>query len=298
MAGRGLAPLAALAAELGDLKRVRDARGPESIATRLFIQAWRAVVAGTPIPAVAETVTADALAAIRLGAIDMAMMRRIGMGGPAGRAVLSSSLDAVAAPLAPGMVARLTRAVGVPLPQAATPEFVVALARQPRAGATSPGKPRILLEPPESHADHCLVVAVLGCLFAGRYGGDPATVFLAGLIHHAHNAVLPDSGFAGEVMLGEHLAPIMHRLFAEAYATLPQGPAELARLAMVHAASADTPEGRAFNAADVVDRVLQQRHYADVAGFTLDKAIGDLELVHAGPLQAFQNDVLAEAGLA
>ena len=29
--------------------------------------------------------------------------------------------------------------------------------------------------------------------------------FLSGLAHHLHNATLPDSGFAGEILLGEHL---------------------------------------------------------------------------------------------
>ena len=298
MAGRGLAPLAALAAELGDLKRIRDARGPDSIATKLFVRAWRALVAGTKVSVTSDVIVADALAAVRLGGMDLPMLRRVGLDGLASDAVLAASIRSVAGALAPETASTLARLAGSPLEQADAPGFVAALAGQPRAGATSPGKPRIVLEPPESHADHCLIVAVLGSLMADHFGGDRATAFMAGLIHHAHNAVLPDSGFAGEMLLGDHLAPVMKGLFEEAYATLPTALAERARAAMDHAASAETPEGRAFNAADVIDRVLQQRHYADVAGFTLDKAVGELELVHAGPLQSFQNGVLAEAGLA
>ncbi len=69
------------------------------------------------------------------------------------------------------------------------------------------------------------------------------------------------------------------------------------RAALATIGDAATPEGRAFNAADVMDRVLQMRQYDRVAAFTTAQALDDLELVHAGPLQAFHRAVLAEAGL-
>ena len=46
-----------------------------------------------------------------------------------------------------------------------------------------------------------------------------------------------------------------------------------------------------------MDRVLQMRQYERVARFTTAQALEDLELVHAGPLQAFHQAVLVEAGL-
>ena len=58
-----------------------------------------------------------------------------------------------------------------------------------------------------------------------------------------------------------------------------------------------TPVGRAFHAADVIDRVLQMRHYEQVAQFTTGQALDDMELVHAGPVQAFHTAVLRDAGL-
>ncbi|WP_204268457.1 hypothetical protein, partial [Escherichia coli] len=67
------------------------------------------------------------------------------------------------------------------------PAFVAALAEQPRAGVTCPGKPRILFEPPENHAEHCLVVAVYGVVLSPFYRADPGTVFLAAMAHHFHN---------------------------------------------------------------------------------------------------------------
>ena len=121
--------------------------------------------------------------------------------------------------------------------------------------------------------------------------------FVAGLAHHLHNASLPDSGFAGEILLGDALEPLMRRLFARELATLESAVAASVGSALALIGDADTPEGRAFNAADVIDRVLQMRQYDRVAAFTVDQALDDLNLVHAGPLQAFHQAVLREAGL-
>jgi 5'-deoxynucleotidase YfbR-like HD superfamily hydrolase len=212
-------------------------------------------------------------------------------------AILARSFDQVTSAVAVPLRARLRAQLGQPATTAAVPAFAEALIRQPRAGATCPGKPRLVLEPPENHGEHCLVVAVLGCVLAGLYGADPAVAFVAGMAHHLHNAWLPDSGFAGEILLGEELAPLMQRLFDRELATLSAPVAATVRRALATIGDADTPEGRAFNAADVMDRVLQMRQYERVAGFTTSQALVDLELVHAGPLQAFHHAVLAEAGL-
>jgi len=154
-----------------------------------------------------------------------------------------------------------------------------------------------VLEPPEGHGDHCLVVAVLAAVLAPRYGANPATAFLAGMSHHLHNAALPDSGFAGEILLGDHLGPILQMLFARELATLPEPLRGTVTAALAHIPDASTAVGRAFHAADVMDRVLQMRHYDQVARFTVDQALDDMDLVHAGPTQAFHQAVLQDAGL-
>ena len=287
--------LVPLAAELGDLKRIRDAISPDSLAVRAFRVAWGRLAAGEDVRTVALSTTADALAAARLGGIDRAMLESCSVAEPL--AVLRRSFDEVSGPLSPRLRNELREQLGLshaPNPGVA---FADALIRQPRAGATCPGKPRLVLEPPESHGDHCLVVAVFGVALAGHYGADPAVAFVAGLAHHLHNAVLPDSGFAGEMLLGAELGPVMRRLFDRALATLDPAVAANVRAALAVIGDADSPEGRAFNAADVIDRVLQMRQYDRVASFTTAQALDDLELVHAGPLQAFHHAVLAEAGL-
>ncbi len=293
-----LVALTALAAELATLKRLREARAPESLASRLFRRAWADLLDGQDAETVALATTADALAALRLGAMDGAVLAGLGVPATAVPGVLAAAFDQVAGPVEPTLRARLRERLGTPIPLAAeVPGFVESLLRQPRAGATCPGRPRIVLEPPEGHGDHCLVVAVLGVVLAGQYGAAPGTVFVAGLAHHLHNAAMPDSGFAGEMLLGAHLAPVMVRLFDDVIATLPPALAAMVRAALRPIGGADTPEGRAFNAADVIDRVVEMRHFAEVAGFTTLQALGEMELVHAGPLQAFHHAVMREAGL-
>lgn len=295
--GAGLSAFVPLAVELCDLKRVRDASSPDSLASRAFRAAWAALLAGQEPSEVASRVTADAVAAARLGGITRAVLAQAGVEGDEADAVLARSFDEVAAPLDPALRERLRGQLGQALRPGPAPAFAEALIRQPRAGATCPGKPRIVLEPPEGHGDHCLVVAVLGAVLAPQYGADPAVAFLSGLAHHLHNAVLPDSGFAGEMLLGEHLEPVMRRLFAKELATLPEGLRGAVEAALATIRDADTPEGRAFHAADVMDRVLQMRHYDRVAAFTIDQALEDMDLVHAGPIQGFHQAVLRDAGL-
>jgi 5'-deoxynucleotidase YfbR-like HD superfamily hydrolase len=291
----GVGALTPLAAELGDLKRIRDASSLDSLAVRAFRRAWGRLAAGEDARVVALSTTADALVATRLAGIDRTVLQAAGVSSPA--AILRRSFDEVSLAIAPGLRGVLAGHIGDSTGSNPAPDFAEALIRQPRAGATCPGKPRLVLEPPENHGDHCLVVAVLGTVLAGLYCADPAVAFVAGMAHHLHNALLPDSGFAGEILLGDELGPLMRRLFERELATLSAPVANTVRGALDTIGDANTPEGRAFNAADVMDRVLQMRQYERVASFTTSQALDDLQLVHAGPLQAFHHAVLAEAGL-
>ncbi|MFB8384569.1 hypothetical protein [Streptomyces rubiginosohelvolus] len=172
------------------------------------------------------------------------------------------------------------------------PGFASALCAQPRAGATCPGRPRLMAEPPESHGDHCWAVAVYGVLLADAFGAEPGDVFLLGLAHHLHNAVLPDAGFAGEELLGQHLPAVLSALTRQQLDGLPE--ALGARVASLLALrdGADAPAARAFHAADVLDRVLQVRHHARAAAFTAEQALEDLDLVHPSPVSGFHRAVL------
>ena len=176
-------------------------------------------------------------------------------------------------------------------------ELLDLLADAPRAGATKPGSARLILTPEESHADHCYLVAVYAVLLAPLYEADAAIVFLAGMSHHFHNAFLPDAGFTGEELLGGHLEPIMAEFTGRVLDELPGTLRDRVEDARRCLADAATPEGKAFHAADVLDRVLQMRHFDRAAAFTAKQALVDLDLVHPGPVRGFHLEVLRGAGL-
>lgn len=297
----GLAKLLPLFRELCDLKRVYVAHADGSIATRGFLRAWDRLVAGEDANAVAFSETAASLAAARLAGIDDGVLADCGLTDPERTAVLAEAIREVGQGVSPSLMADLEEQVGAASRsgRSAMPDALLRLARQPRAGATRPGRARISLEPAENHAEHCYITAIYGVL-AGPLVGvtEPGPTFVAALAHHFHNAYLPDGGFTGEMLLGSHLEPVIARLTDRTLATLDDHLAGDVRSARDDVLGRPfSPGGMAFQIGDVLDRVLQIEHYATVASFELRHALDDLELVHAGPLQAMQNDILAAAGL-
>ena len=283
--------------ELNDLKRIRSAARDGSIATRLFRQSWRSELDG--VPNVALTITARTLSAARLGDLDATVLLAAGMADTEILSVCREAIQQIGSVLPARQVEALARAYRL---EAASennlPGFVAALEAQPRAGVTCPGKPRILLEPPENHAEHSLMVAVYGVLLAPLYAADPEVVFLAGLAHHFHNAGMPDAGFTGEMLLGERLDGVMRFYTNECFQELDAGVAQRVIAARSILPNATSPEGRAFHAADVIDRVLQIEQHLRAATLTMDIVLGEMALVHDGPMKPFHDDVLRQVGLA
>ncbi|KNY20991.1 hypothetical protein [Methylobacterium sp. ARG-1] len=290
------AALRELFVEMNDLKRVHSAGRDGSIAERLFAQGWGLLTGGASPEEVALDIAATTLAATRLCDLDAAFLAAAGLSDAAASAVLVAGFDAVTGDLDPDLRDRLRarlapRPPGRPGP---VPSFVAALAKQPRAGVTCPGRARILLEPPENHAEHCLIVAVYGVCLSPFYRADPGTVFLAAMAHHFHNAAMPDAGFTGEMLLGDHLGPIMAVTTAWAMSELDaplRGHVERARAVLPDDATA---EGRAFHAADCVDRVLQIAQHLRGASTTMAAVLDEWELVHAGPVKGFHDRVLRD----
>ncbi|WP_432490848.1 hypothetical protein [Kineococcus gypseus] len=292
--------------ELGDLKRLRDARGPGSLADRAFVRSWRAVLAD-PSPAAVERLarreTAHALAAARLAGVDAGVLALAGLTRAQRLEVLRRAFDAVTSTAGGGLgeLADLRDALEVEAPDEdalpPAPPFVHALVAQPRAGATHPVRPRVVVEPPESHGDHCFVTAAYSALVAPRHGVGRGEAFLVALAHHLPNGDLPDAGFGGEVLLGEHYLTVLAALEERSLAQLPGALAQRLRELLPQREGTGTPIGRVFNTADVLDRVLQVHHHARAAGFTAAQALDDLDIVHPGPVQEFQLGVLAAAGI-
>ena len=294
----GLSAVTPLLREIGDAKRIRTASAPGSLAERAFARSWARLAQGDPVGQVALSETAAAVARARLAGVDAGVLTSAGLTDSAALAVLRSSFDAAAGALdpvlRPVLRAALASARSGPL---GVPDVALRLNRQPRAGATAPGMARIMVEPPESHGDHCFTVAVYGELIAPLVGASPGSVFLLGLAHHLHNAVLPDAGFAGEQLLGSALGPITAELERRELDALPGPLASAVRAVLPLRDDAEGPASQAFHAADVLDRVLQVHHHARASAFTAAQALDDLELVHAGPVQPFHHAVLAAAGL-
>jgi 5'-deoxynucleotidase YfbR-like HD superfamily hydrolase len=300
--GRRAPPgLMSLLRALGNLKRIRSAGRVGSIAERLFAAAWSRLVAGEPVTELARGVTFEALVATRLGDLDAAALGVAGVPDAEIRRIRRAAAEEAAGPLDPALrdwLLDATPATTTPAAAGPPPAFVARLAAQPRAGATCPGRGRLVLEPAENHAEHCALVAVCGALLAPAWDARPEAVFLAGLAHHLHNALLPDAGFAGEVLLGEWLEPAFARATEIAMAELaPPLRAEVAEALRV-LPDARTPEGRAFHAADTLDRVLQVEHHLRAAGTSMAFVLREMQLVHAGPVKPFQDAVLARMGLA
>lgn len=292
------ARLLPLLRELGDLKRTTSAGRTGSIATRLFRSAWGQLVAGHDMRLVAMANTAGCLAAARLGDLDRTALVELGLGRDEAVGIQQKAIGEFAALLHPDLIAALRESLDADLRVSGVlPPFVEQLADQPRAGVTCPGRPRIVLQPAENHAEHCLTVAVYGVILARSYGADPARVFLAALAHHLHNAAMPDSGFTGEMLLGDHLGPVMARATDAALGEL--GPDLRRAVVNARAILPDdaTPDGRAFHAADVIDRVLEIDQHLAAARVTMADVLGPMALVHDGPVKPFHDRVLAEMGL-
>ncbi|MEM1343757.1 MAG: hypothetical protein AAGI34_04150 [Pseudomonadota bacterium] len=294
--------------EIGDLKRVGCGAGPGaglSLSSHAFASAWAALAAGEAPDYLALRHAVRAVAMTVLGPVDATALATAGLGKDEIRRVYARALEARAEVLGQATLDRLRPALDLAAEAdaalTAPPAFVARLQATPRAGATCPGKPRIVLQPVEDHAEHCWTVAVYATLIAladdpGPGQPGPGEAFLLGLAHHLHNAWLPDGGFAAEVALGEHLEAVIEACQTRALADLaPPLEAQVVAL-LAQKDRIDTRAGAAFNAADALDRVLEIAHYERAYAFRTVQALDDLELVHPGPLQAFQAEALRAAG--
>ena len=297
-----LAGLQPLLVRLNNTKRMRSVDEPtRSVAARNFARAWRDLAAGADVEAVAWREAAAAMSTVVLGAIDAASLLRAGLVEDALHTMLCTAIVNAGDALTPVVLQRLTAAVPALISCATNPaalglRFVAGLQDQPRAGATSPTADRLMLEPAESHADHSQAVAVAAVLISGQGGTNVAAPFLAGLSHHLHNAMLPDGGFAAEELLGSHWPALVEQAREQALCELPTRLADQVRQALTLVDRADDDPSRAFQTADVLDRVIEAGHFEQVARYRLADALGARGLVHAGPLHRFQQGVLALAG--
>lgn len=292
--------------EIVDLKRIHVAGQRGSLMEHLFAQAWAQVAAGFAPSTSALQTTVDVLIATRLGGLDAATLKAHNLPEADVRDLRRRTLHDVGDALDDALLERLDETLTSDTPKEdpiggsavkAAPGFVRRLNDQPRAGATYPGQPRLVLTPTESHGDHSGAVAIFAVLVAPVFEAEAGTVFLAGLAHHLHNATLPDAGHAGDVLLGEHRDPLIQEARARALGDLHRPVRQTTEEALDHTRHLDTPEAKAFHAADVLDRVLEMEWHARTARFTLGTALDDYNIVHEGFTQSFHEQVLRDADL-
>ncbi|MGB3801537.1 MAG: hypothetical protein WA952_17095 [Lewinella sp.] len=298
---------ATLFTELQDLKRLRPAHYPYSISTHLFRLAWHRWLNGETSEVIARDVLLKALLSVRFPGVDGRFYQVSGLSANRTEEILREALrTTIKGAVSKELYSELSDHLKTMLPaltasrypsEGELPDPLEALCRQPRAGATHPDRPRLVLMPPEMHSDHCLLTAVYGAVMADHYGGDRGTVFLAGLAHHLHNAYLPDCGFAGEICLGADLDNIVERCRGEALQHFDTDQRTDIRRSLTFHESVARPEGKAVSAGDVMDRVLDVKWRTRAAAVTDETVLGELDLVHPGPLKNFQSELLQASGL-
>lgn len=286
--------------EINDVKRLyaRNLRS-YSYASLVFFGATK--VLHTDEPLQADVWCAAIVSAARLGAITSNVLRDIGI-DQFDRIVILKDSILVQQHLSNSLSDSLTVACNS-LDQICVDEiesssdWVTRLAVSPRAGATCPGKPRIALEPAEMHSDHSVMVAAYAFLLADTFGANREDAWLIGLCHHLHNAYLPDAGFTGEMLLGDHLARVINSLRSRALGKFSTYYRDRISYLFDEINDLGSPLARAFHAADTIDRVVQMEHYERSAQFRVAKALEEFNLVHAGAAQEFQHDLLKSIGI-
>lgn len=298
--------------ELQDLKRQQPAHLEKSIASSFFIESWKLLSYGKTPKSIALSMTTKGLLSIVLPGCDRQFFTTAGLNKTATEQIL---LKAFTENIEPKLTPDFANVLIGEIPDIAeefTNEpiaefnqtefenkfwFVETLCRQPRAGATKPGEARLLLTPAEMHSDHCMLTALYAVLLSAGFNTDPGLPFLTGLSHHLHNAVLPDCGFAGEIALGDQLEPILDNARKKALEKVSPELKTLVEEAINNHENLGNAAGKASSAADVLDRVIDIKWRVRAASVTEKDVLDDLELVHEGPIQNFQTEILKSAGL-
>jgi hypothetical protein len=309
VAKEALRGLRTLLIELEDLKRQQPAHYSQSIASTLFVESWQRLLGGEDIERVATTIAAKAIVAVLLPGCDAPFVREAGLEQSAVVKIYQKALrtssqgrldDALYERLSASIPLLVNEYFGPPTSDRLAEAdfwkqawFVDVLGQQPRAGATKPGRPRMLMVPPEMHSDHCLTTAVFAVLLSPIFGTSPGLPFLTGLSHHLHNAVLPDCGFGGEVLLDEWLPAIIEQARNQALGQLEPVLAQQVRDAIGTHENLHLAEGRAASAADVLDRVLDVQWRTRAANVRDEDILEELDLVHEGPIKRFQTEILS-----
>ncbi|UOM35179.1 hypothetical protein [Acuticoccus sp. I52.16.1] len=277
-------------AEIAALKRVPGlADAHRSLADEGFRRAWTALLDGEAPETVALAEVAFAAVQIAIAPVDASQLRFAGVEPEDRRTVYANAAARMMGDLPEPVADRLAEIVEGTAPTGEGPQFVELLATQPRAGALREGAARLIMPPEEMQSEHGWCVGVIGGLLQRQRGEPAAGAFLLGLAHHLGDAYTMTSATdLSAAQLQQARARSERRALEQCAGDL----AEALEAGLAAREDVAAPSVGAFVAADLIDRVLQQRHYANLAGFSLSDAMDAREFAAHGPLYDFQLDVL------
>lgn len=258
------AGFAVLAGEICGLKRVETSAPPfGSLADTGFRRAVARLDAGDAADDVALTEIVFVCAHCALGAVDAGALQTAGVAEADRLLIYRRAAERVLGDL-PGPLAQaarpLARERGAPALSGSIGALVGALASSVIAPADDAGGMPVH---EELVSEQAYTAAALAALVAYTRGSAPGRAFTLALAHP----------------LGAPLGPDLPRALA-------------AIVAGIDVSDTADPSANAFQTAFIVERVLQQRHHANVAGLSLTEAMEARDLVPPGPVEAFHRDVV------
>ncbi len=177
--------LANTCASLAALSREQQRPGHHSQAARLYAEAWQRLLARESLPSVMLAILGEALAATRLGDLDVAALAALGVPALAASHARMRAFSSAATAVNTGLRARLRQQFPAPpAPTLALPACIALQAERP------PGA-----RPGGTEADRCLRLGLLAALLAAELNADVAVLFLAGLANSLPESLpaLPDA---------------------------------------------------------------------------------------------------------
>ena len=169
------------------------------------------------------------------------------------------------------------------------------LCEQPRAGARRPGRPRLIVGEPESHANHCATVAVYAVLLSLSYGADPAQPYSA--VSHTTFTTRVGPTPATPRMPCWACGSTESR---SGYGRAPSGSCppsseEPSKTRWIWCSALARRKPRRFRP-PTCSTGCSREALREICAFTLDQALADMDLIHPGPVQRFHLALLGQRG--
>jgi 5'-deoxynucleotidase YfbR-like HD superfamily hydrolase len=287
---------------IGELKRLASLQPGKSIAQNLFLSFGLRILAGSPEswPSIIDRMVVQALMQSIGGAWDPTLIRKLGMERwrEIAAVFLAEALGSSPSTMRDYYLAQIEPfEVDEPLTNdrdGRAAERLRMVCNIPRAGYSARGKAKCSPYPRETQGEHCLVVAVYAALLCRLRQMNLTSPVLMALFHHLSGPMLPNFDHEAESLLSTEIRGAIDRTAMEIALEDLDAPIhlELAHVFHQFSGSADGPEIRIFQEADILDRALQVDYYRRMAMINPSYAVSEYELLNHGRWYDFQHDLL------